>query len=281
MKHKKPFIENIPKYVMNLVFIIISALCIYPVVWMILGSLRTERDYNQNPASFPQDFSAIQNYMDAIDKTDLPTAFLNSVIVTFFAILFIIIFSVILGYFFARFDFRGKRFLYMMYMLGLMIPVYGFLTPLYTLFNALELTNHWYTLIIPNVAFQMSLGLILVQNFIKGVPFEIEEAAVIDGASLNRRLLIIILPMCKPVMATLIILSFIYVWNEFAFAYMLVDLPDLKTVPLAVAAAEGERTVNYTMRFAVLVLSSIPVIAVYSVFNKSIVKGMVAGAVKG
>jgi len=143
------------------------------------------------------------------------------------------------------------------------------------------LLNKRITLIIPYIAFALPVGVFLVESYVKSIPMEMEEAACIDGCSFTQTLVLVIFPICKPVLSTTAILSFLSTWNEFPLALVLIRSNRLKTLPLGVTNFVGTYTVNYPLMFAALVISALPVILMYLVFSQNVMHGMVNGAVKG
>lgn len=272
--------NGIFKTLLNIIFIFLTIFAIYPVFWMIYSSLKTEKQFNTSIISFPTELQ-FDNYASAIRIGHLDTYLFNSVYVTIVCVILIALFSFLVAYFINRFQFFGRRLLYGLFMTGMMIPVHGFLVALYIQFSRLELTDHWFTLFLPVTAFNLPLAMILIENFLKGVPLEIEESALIDGATLGQRLMHVVLPMCSPILSTVVIVSFLWVWNEYPFALVMITSDNLKTLMLGISNFRGERATQYPQLFAALTLVCIPIIVVYSAFSKRIMQGMTAGAIKG
>jgi raffinose/stachyose/melibiose transport system permease protein len=143
------------------------------------------------------------------------------------------------------------------------------------------MVNNRFTLILPYIAFGLPVAIFLMESFIHSIPTEVEEASIIDGASLNKRLFKIVFPMCKPIISTVLILSFLNVWNEFPFALVLLTDDKLKTLPVSLTVFKGQYQISYPNIMAGLMLNSIPIIIFYLFFSKKVTEGMVAGAVKG
>lgn len=167
-----------------------------------------------------------------------------------------------------------------MFLSGMLIPIHGLLVPIFVEFKSLGLLDERFTLILPYVTFELPIAIFLLESFIKNLPVEIEEAAYIDGCSTTKMLFRIVLPMCKPVMAAVVILSFLNVWNEFPFALVLINTPALRTLPIGLANFASAHTSNYPQMMAAMVISVIPILALYLGFYRRIISGMTAGAVK-
>jgi len=165
--------------------------------------------------------------------------------------------------------------------MGMLIPIHSLLVPIYVVFNKTGLGNHWYTLIIPYVAFGFPIAIFLVEGYIKSIPISLEEAAAIDGSSFSRTMFLIMFPICKPILTTIAIIQTFSCWNEFSFALVLIKNQRLQTVPLAMTQFTGQFSSDYPKIMAAMFITMLPIVLFYFVFSKQIIKGMVSGAVKG
>ena len=181
----------------------------------------------------------------------------------------------------AKVKFKLNRPIYLMFLMGMLIPIHSLLVPIYVVFNKTGLSNQWFTLLLPYVSFGLPLAIFLVEGYVKGIPTALEEAAAIDGSSFSRTLWTIILPICKPILVTVAIISVFSNWNEFSFALVLIKKQSLQTVPLALTQFKGQFASDYPKQMAAMLITMSPIVALYFVFSKEIIKGMVAGAVKG
>ena len=163
----------------------------------------------------------------------------------------------------------------------MLVPTYGLLVPLFIEYRNLNFLDHRLSLVLPVVAFALPLVIFLIESFMKGIPRELEEAAYVDGSSLLSLLFRIVFPVCRPVLSTCAIISFLNIWNEFPFALILISSQHLKTIPVGLTNFVGQYTVDYPQLMAGIVVSILPVILVYLSLYKRIIQGMVAGAVKG
>ena len=171
--------------------------------------------------------------------------------------------------------------MYGYFMLGMLVPIHALMIPMYVLFTKTGMGNSWYTLIFPYTAFGIPTAVFLVESYVKNIPKELEEAAAIDGSSFSRTLFTIILPVCVPVLVTVGIIQFFFTWNEFTFALILLNDEALKTVPVGLTIFKGQYSTDYPRMMAAMLLSILPAMVIYFTFSKQIMKGMVAGAVKG
>lgn len=270
----------IAKILLNIFFIFVSLLAIYPLVWMTYSGFKTDQEFAVDIISLPArlDFSV---YGEAISIGKLDRYLFNNLYVAPVCVILITAFSFIVAYFLNRFRFKLRNALYLLFTIGLLTPVHGFLVPLYIQFTELGLADRWFTLFFPITAFNMPLAIILYENFLSSVPYEVEESAMIDGAKLYQRMTMITLPMCKPIISTVMIVDFLWVWNEYPFALVLINSDSLKTLSLGLSNFRGEQSTSYPLLFAALTLVTIPIILVYCIFSNKIMEGMTAGAIKG
>lgn len=270
------------KFFANLILIIFSLSCIFPLIWMFYSSLKEKRVFNADIIGLPTN-PTLSNYIKILTNPDyhIYQSMFNSFRVTLLSVALIVICGFIVGYIIARVRFKLNRVLYVMFLMGMLIPIHSLLVPVYIVFKNFGLTDKWYTLIIPYVAFGLPIAIFLVEGFIKGIPVALEEAAAIDGSSFSRTLFSIILPVAKPILTTIAIIQTFACWNEFSFALVLVSNSRLQTVPLAMTQFTGQFASDYPKIMAAMLLTMSPIFILYFVFSKQIIKGMVAGAVKG
>ena len=269
-------------FFLNALMILFSASCIFPLVWMFYSSLKTKRVFNADIIGLPKE-PTISNYVKILTNQDyhIGQSMMASVRTTLLSVFFIVLFGFIVGYILSRIKFKGNRILYVMFLMGMLIPVHSLLVPIYVVFNKTGLGNQWFTLIIPYVAFGLPIAVFLVEGYIKAIPVELEEAAAIDGSSFSRTLFSIILPIAKPILVTIAIIQVFSCWNEFSFALVLIKDVRLQTVPLAMTMFKGQFASDYPKIMSAMLTTMAPIVILYFVFSKQIIKGMVAGAVKG
>lgn len=274
--------NGVTSVILNAIMLLFSLSCIFPLVWMLYSSLKVKREFNKDIISLPTD-PTIQNFIDVLTNPDyhIGDSILNSVRTTVISVALIVFFGFIVGYFLARIRFKGSKIIWLMLLMGMLIPVHSLLVPIYVVFNRTGLSNQWFTLIIPYVAFGMPIAVFLCQSFIKEAPTALEEAASIDGCSFSGTLFKVIMPICKPIMITVAILQTFSCWNEFSFALVLIKDTALQTVPLAMTQFTGQFSSDYPKIMAAMLITMAPIVILYFAFSKQIIKGMVAGAVKG
>ena len=264
----------------NTLMMIFSISCIFPMIWLFYSSFNNMKDFNKNPIALPKTLT-FENYEFVFTKSMLPRSILNSLLVTVVSVALILVIGFLIGYFLARYDFRGKSFLRNYYLIGMLIPIHALLIPINLLMQKLGLADSLVALILVYTAFGIPLAVFMVESYISSIPKEMEEAAAMDGASFNQMLFKIILPMSVPILATVGIIEFFRCWNEFSFALVLINSESKFTVTIAMMNFKGNHLSNFPRMMAGTFFSILPVIILYFFSSKKIMEGMVAGAVKG
>lgn len=267
---------------LSLGLLIYAMISIYPIIWMVFYSLKSNEEiFFTNPFGIPKHFR-FENYITALSQFNVPSYFLNSIIVSFCTVVGTIVLAVLFSYSTARMEWRFKNVAKIYMMLGMFIPVQVVMIPLAILIRDLHLANTRAALIIPYIAFNLSFSTMVFYGFMRSIPNELEEAAYIDGASVYRAFISIILPMLKPIIATVSIFVFLNSWNEFSMALILVSNEKLKTLPLGLLFFQGQFTTNWGAMGAAMFMSSIPTILMYLLFSEKVENALtVGGAVKG
>jgi raffinose/stachyose/melibiose transport system permease protein len=278
MKHK--IVTTILKVIANLFMIMFSITCIFPLVWMVYSSLKTQKEFSLDIISLPKVLH-FDNFISAIKVGKMHLFFGNSLFNSVVSVVLIIFIGFIVAYFLSRYNFKFRNALYVLFLFGMLVPVHSLLIPLFIQFKVLNLLDQRYTLILPYVAFGLPMAVFLFESFIKSTPVEIEEAAYLDGSSTSTIIFKIVMPVCRPVISTILILSFLNSWNEFPFALILLKKQSLKTIPIGLSNFNGQYTVNYPQLMAAMVIAVLPVIIIYLLFSKRVIEGMTAGSVKG
>ena len=272
--------KSIGKVICNGLLLVFSFSCIVPMVWIFYSSFKTQAEFTQSSTALPQALN-LKNYISVFTQTKLGMYMLNSARNTILSVLIIIVFSFLAGYVLSRYRFRGRSLIYNYFIMGMLIPVHALLVPMYVQLRQSGLTNHWYTLLFPYVAFGLPISIMLIESYIASIPKELEEAAAIDGCGFFRCLFQIVFPLAMPILSTVAIIQFFAVWNEFSFSLILVNSDTLRTVPVGLTMFKSAYTVDYPRLMAGIMTTTLPVMILYFVFSKRIIEGMVAGAVKG
>lgn len=276
-------IRKWPKALSRIVLILITALTAFPFLWLFVLSFKTDTEILNSPFSLPEriDFS---NYERALDTLPLVKMFGNTLFVAVFALIISLVCTFMLSYAITRLQFKSKRLqngLYLLFVAGLTIPPYIVIFPTYRMIVSMGLLGNRVSLILPLAATTMALGVLLMVGFLRDFPKEIEEAAIIDGCNIYQMCTKVVLPVIKPVLATVIIFNVLYFWNEYPISSVLVNDPKMMTISLGASMFRGRYSMDYSGMIAATVLIIIPQLLFYLLFQKHIVEGMTAGAVKG
>ncbi|GEN56379.1 putative ABC transporter permease protein YurM [Halolactibacillus alkaliphilus] len=257
-----------------------SLLMIYPLYWLITSSFKTNEEFFTQPYAFPTSFT-FENFQRAWDVANLGQAMVNSAIVTVTATILTVFLGALTAYVLSRFTFKLKGFLVVFFLLGMLIPVHSTLVPLFTMMNEIGLLDSYWALILPYTAFELPIAIFLTVAYMSSIPKELEEAAVIDGSGYWGIFFKIMLPLSVPALSTVSILAFLRFWNEFVFALVFINDSALKTLPLSLAIFSDGFSTDYALTMAAMTIAVIPTIIMYLLFQEQIMKGMIAGSVKG
>ena len=263
------------------VFLVIVAItCIFPLVWMVSSSLKTQETIFRDPSLIPTEFH-FENYYLAWKEGGFGRYFLNSLLYTVSVVCGIVIISSLAAYAFSRFRFPGKGILFAMFMAAMMIPIPGSFVPLYVLLNKLHLRNTSIGYILCMINVGLSTSIFLLKTFFDKMPKELEDAARIDGCSKLGIWWHVALPLAKPVLAVVIVFNALNVWNEYVLALIIFDSKPLMPLQVALMTFQGEFITRYPLLMAGLTITALPIIIVYILMQKYIVKGVTAGALVG
>ncbi|MFV0361802.1 MAG: carbohydrate ABC transporter permease [Suipraeoptans sp.] len=254
---------------------------VYPLFWMFCFSLKNNDEiYGGNVAGLPKEW-LWSNYADAWVNSGIAKYFMNTVIVTLATVVLTVVFAAMAAYSIARMKWKLSRTALTVFLLGIMIPIHCALLPLFLSYVKLGLLNTYWCLIIPYTAFALPLAIYIFTGYMEGIPQEMEESAFLDGCGVFHCFLSIILPMVKPVIATVTILTFINTWNEFMLASIFITKSQMKTLTVGIQEMVGQYTTNWGPIGAALVLASLPTLIIYIVMSKQVQKSFISGAVKG
>ena len=272
-----------PKALSRIVLIVITALTAFPFLWLFVLSFKTDTEILNSPFSLPESIS-FSNYERALHTLPLIKMFGNTLFVAVFALAISLVCTFMLSYAITRLQFKSKRLqngLYLLFVAGLTIPPYIVIFPTYRMIVSMGLLGNRASLILPLAATTMALGVLLMVGFLRDFPKEIEEAAIIDGCNIYQMCTSVVLPVIKPVLATVIIFNVLYFWNEYPISSVLVNDPKMMTISLGASMFRGRYSMDYSGMIAATVIIIIPQLLFFLLFQKHIVEGMTAGAVKG
>lgn len=255
-------------------------LSLYPVIWMVLGSLKDTNAFYNNIWGISKVLHW-ENYVYAWNKAAIGQKYINTVLVTvgFLALLLPTVSCA--AYAIARLNFPGKKKIYMYFLSGIMVPSGILAIPSFIVATQLGLTNKRIGMILFYAAQATAFGIFLMRSFFISLPKSLEEAAMIDGCSRFGSFLRVILPLSIPGIMTQVVYSGLVVWNEYMLASLFVRSTELQTLPLGMKVFIGQYSTDYPSLFAAMVCATIPMLIIYICAQKTFIAGMTAGAVKG
>ena len=253
---------------------------LFPILMALMNSFKTNGELLTNVMSLPKSFN-FDNYARTLDKMNYVRSFFNTIILTGLGVGMMILFSAMAGWRLCRTKTRLSTLIFSLFVFSMLIPFSSIMIPLYKVILTFHIKNSLIGLSFVYAGFGVSMAIFLYHGFIKGIPFELEEAAAIDGCGKLRTFFKIILPMLKPVTVAIGISNVLWVWNDFLLP--LITLSDNKKYSLLLSTniLFGQYSSDWSAILSALILSAIPVIIFYAIFQKQILKGIGDGAVKG
>lgn len=270
---------RVGRHVLMLAFV---ALCLYPIIWMVVSSLRPDGQIFSNPSLLPTDFHW-ENYLYGWNALGQPFGrfLVNSILVVAGAIVGNLVSCSLAAYAFARLRFRmrGPAFAFML--VTIMVPIHVVIVPQYILWAQLDLVNTFWPIVVPKLLATDAFFIFLMVQFIRGLPRELDEAARIDGAGHARIFLQILLPLMTPALATTAIFTFIWVWNDFFVQMIYLTDPELYTVPIALRSfIDSQSTSSFGAMFAMSVVAVVPLLLAFALGQKYLVQGIATTGLK-
>jgi raffinose/stachyose/melibiose transport system permease protein len=276
--------KNLSAYLLKasgLLFIALFALAtIYPLAQTIMISIKPVEEFTRNPLGFPTAIR-LHNYVDAWVKGDFSTLLLNTVFVTGATVLLVIFLASPAGFALSKLKLKGEKFIYNYFMLGIIIPVQTIMIPLMRIGNMTQMNNKLSTLVIVYTVILLSFPILLYTGFYKSIPYEIIEAARMDGCSIIALFGKIIFPMTASINLTVAIFVGKEPWRDFFVPLIFSSEKSKRTLAVGLFAFQGSYYNDWTIIFAMIVLISLPLVLLYIFAQKSFISGIIAGSVKG
>ena len=260
-----------------IILLLMSLLSIVPLYFMLFGSLQAVKG-SSALAIFPKALS-LSNYKMIFSSSQMLRYILNSLIVAFAVVVGNLFLSTFVAYGFARYNFPGRRIIFASVLAVMMIPPHIIIIPLYRLINAFGWYDSYAALIVPWLV--NPFGVFLMKQYISSLPSEIEDAARVDGAGDFYIVVRIVMPLAKPALAVMAFQVFLTNWNSFLYPFILTSSDSMRTLPVALALLKGYQSINFPQLFAASMISSLPVIILFFIFQKRIISGLTMGALKG
>ncbi len=267
----------VAKYIVLTVY---AAITLFPLLWVVSNSFRTTNQILTGIRLLPESFSMV-NYERVLMSTSIPRAFMNSLTIDGVSIALLLAVVLPLSFVLARFRFRFGVFIYLFFSLAVLVPAVTVLPMTFKLFSDLQLLGHKYAIAYIYVVRQMPLSVFLMVMFMRTIPAELDEAAIIDGCGTWGLFWNVILPLSRNGTVTVVILSFVAIWNDYLTALVILTRPIDKTLSVVLSYARTEYSVDYGMLSAAIVFAIAPMIVMYVLLKDNLIQGMAMGAVKG
>lgn len=262
------------------VLALFAATTLFPLVWMGYSSFKTNAEISKSTFALPSTWK-FDNYVNAWNTARIGDYFWSSIFVSSSSVVLTALLGASAAFILAKFRFGGRKLVYGLFIVGMLIPLQAVLVPLFSQMRDLHLLNTYRSLILVYTAFGLPTTIFLMESFIAAFPDSIMEASIIDGATAPRVFLSVVLPMSGPVIATTAILNFLANWKEFSFALVFLTSETKKTLPLGLYNFLGAYTADYAGLMAALTIATLPTLLLYLALQEKIITGMTAGAVKG
>ncbi len=266
----------------QIILIFWSIAVIFPMIWMIVSSFKTDQELFFSPWALPK---ALQwdNFARAWTNAHVGDFFVSTLIVVIPSLIFTLIFSAMAAYVLARFKFPGRNFLFYLFLAGMLFPVFLALMPLFSLVNSLGLLNTYFGLILVYIAYSLPFTVFFLTGFFKTLPGELQEAAIIDGANQYQAFFLVMLPLASPGLISMGIFNFLGMWNQYVLPLVLIsdEHKYVLSQGLAFMLFKQFYQNDWSALFAALTLVMVPTLIVYIIFQRQIQSGMTTGALKG
>ena len=280
MKNKRPISDTL----MTILLTVLSIVWVYPVIMILFNSLEVETAISTNTAfDLPtaETFTGLQNYVNAVGSKGFVDAFFTSLVITITSVAAILLFCSMCAWYITRVENIFTKLVYFLFVFSMVVPFQMLMFTLAATSDQLKLNTPWNIWVI-YLGFGAGLAVFMFAGFMKSIPLEIEEAAMIDGCNPMQTFFMIVLPVLKPTMISVGILETMWVWNDYLLPYLVLDRKKFTTVPILIQYFKGSfGRVEMGPMMACIMLTVLPIIVVYLICQKHIIKGVVAGAVKG
>ncbi|WP_331271946.1 carbohydrate ABC transporter permease [Motilibacter aurantiacus] len=252
--------------------VVLAVVMAFPLLWMLLTAVSPDRDLNSADLRFWPSVLRLDNFSRAWNSLPFSTWLVNSVAIALVAVVITVAINLVAGFVLAKMRFTGRSVLLLVIVSTLMIPVQVLMIPQFRIVAELGWVNTYWAVIIPRAA--EAFGIFLSRQFMLAIPDELIDAARVDGAGTLRILRSVILPLCKPLIAVLVIFTFMYRWNEFAWPLIVLKDQGLYTLPIGLTFLQGQYTTDYSGLMAMALVSALPMLVVFLVFQRYLVEGI-------
>lgn len=265
------------KYLVLMLFLLAT---VGPVLWVWTTAFRSDREIMADPLGLPHEWH-VENFVDAWNVGKFGRYFVNSIIIAVPTVVFVVGLSSLAGYALARFKFRGNRAIFMLFLVGLMVPFQAVMIPLYFDLRDWGILSTYWAVILPGIGLGLPFGIFLMRAFFIGIPVELGDSARVDGCNEARVFWNVMLPLAIPAASALAIFQFLWTWNSFLMPMLYLQREALRTLPLGVMLFQGRYSTQYGLLFAGVTIATFPVVIAYVLLQRRITAGLTAGAIKG
>lgn len=280
MSGKKQFGSLGSRILKWILIIFFAVYTLFPLLWLFITSLKTNKEYIASPFSWPV-IPQLINYVHAWTQANLGHMIINSIIVAFSATILNVFIATMASYALSRFRFHGREIIYALFASGIMVPLNAMMVPYFMTFQKLHLLDSLLALVILYTAVNLPVSTVIIRGFMDSFPGEVEEAAYVDGCGFFGRFFKIFLPLIRTGIVTAATFCFLTCWNEFVYANLLTSSPETKTIQIGIRYFTNQFSTDYVSMYAAIVIAMVPSIVIYMVFQEKIIAGLTAGAVKG
>jgi len=267
----------LPNYFLLTLFLLVVIL---PILGIVLSAFKTNQEIAKGPFSLPARLS-FDNFVGAWTAGHFNNYFRSSVIVSTVTVAVSVFLSILLGYAFGILSFPGQNLIYGVLLIGFMVPFEAVVIPLYHFLNRLGLVNTYWALILPQIGQSISFGTLWMTSFFRTAPQELVDASAMDGCNRWQTLWHVLWPLARPAVLTLVVLFFMWTWNEFLLALIMVQDDRLRTLPVGLAFFQGRYVADIPRMAAGSIIVAGPIVLVYILFQRYFIRGLLGGAIKG
>ena len=256
---------------------VIVLVMFYPAIWMVYSAFKSNREIFRTPFALPSEWRW-ENLVEAWEVGGLGTLYLNSVFVTFVAVSMCVLFATAAAFAFTRLEFPGRKLMYRILLVGLLLPPPAVAIALFTQLRDMHLLNTPWALILPGAAWQLAFTTFLMRAYFISIRPDMEEAARLDGANTWEIFWHVSVPMVWPAMLTMVVLNTISVWNELLFALLFITDDSQRTLPVGLVRFSGYHSTDYALVFAALTITTVPILILYFLLQRHVIAGLTATA---
>ncbi|HWB31224.1 MAG TPA: carbohydrate ABC transporter permease [Vicinamibacterales bacterium] len=257
------------------------AISLAPFVWMAISSVTSTRELYRVPPHWLPHAPTLDHYRTVLWASNIPRYFLNSIVISLGSTAIALVLAIFASYGFARFRFRGRRAAQAFVLVGQLLPTAAIVVPLFVILQTLGLVNTYLGLILVYTILTLPLAVWMLTSYFRAIPVELEEAAIMDGASRLAILFRITLPLSLPGIVAVVVYAFVTTWNEFIFALVFAQDASVKTLPIGIAEFMGEFTTDWGAVMAASLIMTLPIVIAFLLLQRLFVGGLAAGAIKG